>query len=276
MTGSMSPEGLLELAIGEHRVSCWSCGRSDRDKTMGVTVDGDGAVYHCFRCAVAGREHPDRPSIERPRPARMSTTVQKLEWSATAEAIWHRTVPLQATLGATYLEHRGCVMPPGEGDLRFLASVGEYPPTLCALVSDAVSGRPMTLHFTRLAGNGRGKAGTDRDKSLLSGHRKGGGVIRLWPNESVTTGLCIAEGVETALAAAHAYTPVWACVDAGNLEHLPVLAGIECITIIADHDDTGLQAAATCGQRWADAGRDVSIVTPADAGTDLADLAVAS
>lgn len=38
---------------------------------------------------------------------------------------------------------------------------------------------------------------------------------------------------------------------------LPVLAGIEALTIASDDDAAGIAAAGACAQRWADAGRDV-------------------
>jgi len=97
-------------------------------------------------------------------------------------------------------------------------------------------------------------------------------VIRLWPDESVTRGLAISEGIETALAAAHGSSPVWAAIDAGNLGAFPLLDGIESLTIIADHDDAGLSAANNCARRWANAGREVRVATPRIAGMDAADL----
>ena len=65
-------------------------------------------------------------------------------------------------------------------------------------------------------------------------------MVRLWPDEAVTYGLCVGEGLETCLTAAHGFTPVWACLDAGNLAGLPVLPGVEALTIVADHDEAGL------------------------------------
>jgi hypothetical protein len=106
---------------------------------------------------------------------------------------------------------------------------------------------------------------------LLKGHRKSGGVIRLWPDESVTSSLSIAEGIETALCAAHGATPIWSCIDAGNMARLPVLAGIYSLIIFADYDEAGLRAANACASRWA-AGAEVTLVQPATPGTDMADV----
>ena len=66
-------------------------------------------------------------------------------------------------------------------------------------------------------------------------------VIRLWLDEAVTDGLVIGEGIETTLAAAtrieHRATllqPAWAAATAGLLAALPVLSGIEALTILVD------------------------------------------
>jgi hypothetical protein len=252
------------------RAPCPVCNRGPKDRALSITTDERGTVSHCFRCGYVSAENverrPDMPS--RPVPPK----AEPLEWSGRAESIWRRTAPLAGTLGARYIERRGCVMPPADSDLRFLPASDKFPPSLCARITDAVTARPLSLHFTRLAADGRGKAGTDCDKVLLGGHRKKGGVIRLWPDECVTAALALAEGVETALAAAHVFTPAWATVDCGNLGAFPVLAGIEALTIHADNDDAGLAAARTCAQRWAAAGREVRIRRARMAGADVADL----
>jgi len=99
----------------------------------------------------------------------------------------------------------------------------------------------------------------------------GGCVIGLWPDESVSTGLVIGEGVETVLSAATRFTrhgallqPAWATGSAGNLESFPILAGIETLTILVDNDESGRgqQAARRCAHRWAEARRNVSLLTP--------------
>src|SRR5690606_14880954 len=160
------------------------------------------------------------------------------------------------SLGEVYLRHRRCALPPADSDLRLLPGNDRLPPSTCALVTHCVTAEPMTLHFTRLRADGLGMGGADRDKRLLNGHRKTGGVIRLWSDESVSTGLAIAEGIETALCAAHAFTPVWSCIDAGNLAKFPVLPGVEALTVFADHDAAGIDAARQVARRWRDAGRE--------------------
>lgn len=257
-------------AMTSRRAPCPACNKGPRDKALSITDDERGRVSHCFRCGYVATDALER----RPdRPPNAAPTARPLEWSDRAEYIWRKAVPILGTVAETYLRHRGCVLPPADSDLRFLPPVGKHPSTLCARVSDIRTAKPISLHFTKLAAGGRGKAGSDRDKLLMSGHRKKDGCIRLWPDEAVTHGLVIAEGIESALAAAHAYRPVWAAIDAGNLRAFPLLHGIEALTIFADHDDTGLTAARECARRWLAAGADVAVLRAREAVRDAADVA---
>jgi hypothetical protein len=196
------------------------------------------------------------------------------EWSPIAERIWRNSKPLRGTLGETYLKRRNCLLPPRDSALRYLPPDDCHPPTLVAAITDAVTNKPLSLHFTRLAADGNGKAGTDRDRIFLKAHRKAGGVIRLWPDSAVTTGLGIGEGIETCLAAAHGFTPMWSVIDAGNMTRFPVLSGIEALTIFADHDDAGLRASRGCADRWR-VHAEVLVVVPGQPGDDIADVVAA-
>ena len=97
--------------------------------------------------------------------------------------------------------------------------------------------------------------------------------MRLWPDEDVTTGLCVAEGIETALTAARGFGLAWACLDAANLAALPVLAGVEALTVAVDHDRAGLDAFNAVAARWVAAGREVSEWLPPGHGNDINDWA---
>src|SRR3954454_7062614 len=55
----------------------------------------------------------------------------------------------------------------------------------------------------------------------------------------------------TALTAARGFGLAWACLDAGNLAELPVLAGIDALTVAADHDQSVTRAVAAGGARGA-------------------------
>ena len=206
---------------------------------------------------------------------RSPKSVGPLEWNDKAESIWRRTQPLYGTVGEIYLLNGGCMLPPPDSDLRFLPANDKYPPSLCARVTNAKTNAPQTLHFTRLSSDGHRKTGVDSDKLLLGGHRKRGGVIRLWPDECVTTGLALAEGIESALAAARLFQPVWAALAASNLAQFPVLPGVEALTIYADHDNIGIIAAKACARRWHEAGREVRIRAPRAPAADAAEVAKA-
>lgn len=142
-----------------------------------------------------------------------------------------------------------------------------------ALVTDVRDpDRWLTLHRTWIGTDGR-KADVEPPRLLLAGHPKAGGVIRLWSDDWVTTGLGIAEGIETALTLARGFTPVWSVIDAGNLAAFPVLPGIEALTIAVDHDAAGLKAFKTVAGRWHAAGREVRKVLVPSPGADLNDWA---
>lgn len=211
------------------------------------------------------REHAPAVRVKTPEPPR--------DWSPTAQALWDRGTPIAGTPVERYLAARGCAVMETEA-LRFLEP-GAFGPLGCmmALVTDVVTARPISLHFTRLNAAGTAKADLERPKLLLTGHRKSGGCIRLSPDDEVTLGLGLAEGIETALAVMRmGWSPVWATVDAGNLKSFPVLPGIEALTVFADHDPAGLDAARACARRWREAGREVCIATPTAEGFDFADL----
>ena len=91
----------------------------------------------------------------------------------------------------------------------------------------------------------------------------------------MTIGLAVGEGLETVLSAMRlGFSPAWALGDAGNVRAFPVLSGIDCITIIVDHDEngTGQRAALDCSRRWTEAGREVFRVIPDRCGDDINDV----
>jgi hypothetical protein len=100
------------------------------------------------------------------------------------------------------------------------------------------------------------------------------GIIRLTRDEDVAYGLCLAEGLETALSAmAKGFQPVWSTGSAALMKTFPVLNGIECLTVIADHDASGAGegAAREVEARWRRAGREARIFMSESPG-DLNDL----
>lgn len=101
---------------------------------------------------------------------------------------------------------------------------------------------------------------------------KRGGVIRLIPDEDISRRLALAEGIETALSAVSAGWPCWSAIDAGNMASFPIWPGTD-LTVFADHDDAGLQAAEKLAARWQGAGGAANIIAPDRQGEDWNDEA---
>jgi putative DNA primase/helicase len=267
------------LAIGHHRLACPECARTKtrrRDTALSVDVTSDGGVFLCHRCGWTGGWRAERSYAHHgAAPAPKPRPVQHLTLAASWRDLWSSLAPIvPGTTAHAYLTARGCAIAPADGDLRCAELLphpsGYIGPALVALVTDAETRSPLTLHRTWIKADGR-KADLDPPRMLLGQHRKQGGVIRLWPDEAVTTGLAIAEGIETALTAARAFTPAWACIDAGNLGAFPVLAGIESLTIAVDNDEAGRRNATACATRWYQAGRKVIFWKSRVVGEDLND-----
>lgn len=179
--------------------------------------------------------------------------------------IWRECIPPAGTPAGAYLASRGLQLPP-DAPIRFHPQCprqSDKLPAMITLMTDPVTNIPTGIHRTFLTPDGSGKAAVEPAKMMLGA----AGVIRLTPDEEITAGLGIAEGIETALAVmqrAH-WRPVWATGSAGAIARFPVLGGIEAITIFADADDkngAGLNAAHECARRWHDAGRDAVVRRP--------------
>ena len=84
--------------------------------------------------------------------------------------------------------------------------------------------------------------------------------------------LGIAEGLETALSAQLIFDmPVWAALSAVGVQNFPVIPGLKLLTIFADHDEPGLNAALKCADRYARAGIEVQVRSPPSVGSDWND-----
>ena len=146
-----------------------------------------------------------------------------------AERIWQAAKPLAAgDEVTTYLARRGLVLAEYPKVLRTHPALGYYVkdvgrpraklvatyPAMVAAVQGA-DGHVVTLHRTYLAHGA--KAPITECKKLLSAGVNGAAVRLFEPGDE----LCIAEGIETALAV-HLRTakPVWAALSATNMEKL--------------------------------------------------------
>jgi len=185
--------------------------------------------------------------------------------------IWAEAVPIAGTTAAEYLAGRGILkLPPGVDDnvLRFHGScpyTGGRRPCMVALMRDALTDKPRAIQRTALPY-------PDKPKRLTLGP-KGGCAIKLSADPDVANRLTVGEGCETVLAGMTlGYAPAWALGDAGELKQFPVLAGIDTLTILVDHDAAGETAARECSGRWTGAGAEVFRIVPRRPKADINDL----
>lgn len=264
--------------VGSHRTSCPACGRGKTDKTMGITIDRDGSgVAHCFRCSHVEHYRPKTQGVvmRAAAPPRQSvfSTEKRTSLSQAGRDLWASCIAVSSTAEA-YLKSRRCRIPPADSHLKWHPSLkhpnGYCGPCLVALITHAQTCEPLSLHRTWITATGKADVGDGgQSRLVLGGHSTKGGVIRLWPDDYVTGGLGIAEGIETALSLAFAYPPVWAMIDAGHMAAFPVLAGIDCLTIARDRDPAGEKAAKECARRWKGAG--VTVMLSAQKNGDFND-----
>lgn len=187
----------------------------------------------------------------------------KAEKIAAALAIWDESQPIRQTLGARYLiEVRG--IPKSVGTFPHCLRWHEPKRMIVALMRDPVTDEPCGIHRTFLDVEGRKETrrlrnGNEAERGMLGR----AGVIKLSPNEEVTGGLGITEGLEKGLSLiAIEWRPIWVCPSSGSIGRLPVLPGIEVLTIFSDGDAPGLRGANSCAQRWTEAGVNVYVRTP--------------
>jgi hypothetical protein len=269
----------------------------DRSPSLNIR-DGESSVLltcyaMCERTAIISalkamrlwggdREATDPPPRRHP-PAPPPEQYETL--SSWGRRIWAECEPITATDPAgRYLVARGCALPPADGGLRRHPHLrhgnGHVGPAMVGLVTDVRDpDRWLNLHRTWIDPNRPGRkmfhgwpCGSE-PRLLLKDHRKLSGVIRLWPDSTVTAALGIAEGIETALTLARVFRPVWSVLDANNLKAFPVLPGVESITVCVDHDDAGLKAFDALCERWTAAGREVRKVLAPRSGDDFNDWA---
>lgn len=264
-----------QLLGGEARggkIVCPGPGHSKRDRSLSVTFFADGSfVTNSFSgddfrdCrdhvkTVLGLSNDLEPrQVLAPQPASISSG-STMARQRMLTRLWDSCVPIAGTLGEQYLATRG---------LSYDGDGWRYRPAsraLIAMISDAVTGEPCGYHETQLDAEGR------KLRRLMHG-RAAGGCVRLHDDQTPPD-LGIAEGIETALATG--FAPIWACLSSSIMKGFPVLAGVNSLTVFADHDRAGIAAANAVAERWHAAGREVTLTMPAEPGRDFADCAEAA
>jgi hypothetical protein len=176
-----------------------------------------------------------------------------------------------------YLGHRGIELTDEvrvSDSLRFLADCpfgAERRPAMIALMRHIKTDEPRAIHRTALKPDGYGKADLPAGLSpkMMLGPAAGC-AVKLIADADVVHGLGITEGIENALTAiATGWTPVWAAGCKQALARFPVLSGVDALTLFADPEPGGVEAAADCAHRWQLAGREATIVRPKSETFDL-------
>jgi hypothetical protein len=262
---------LAELGIHERRglaayaTVCPQCSaerRKKREKCLSVSIDQRGVRWNCHHCQWQGAEFYDEPR----RPDAASKPVDSADDirernKRFAHQLWRESILLPGTLGEHYfLEHRKIDIRGLELDHALRWHPGER--MIVALMTDPVTNEPLGIHRTFL-----NRDGTKLDRKMLGPS----GVVRLWPDEAVTTSLVLGEGVETTLAAAiHVehrgalLRPAWAAGSASAVAKFPVLTAIETLTVLIDNDagKAGENAGVECADRYRKARRRVVLLIP--------------
>lgn len=216
-----------EYAPGDYRVSCPACGRSAKDKTMGITCAGEGhGVAHCFRCGHVETRRNDRELTPSEREAfrrrmdalrRQHDVEQRERQDETAEAAARRWAAAAPVAEHTYLTNKG-VQAHGiriEGGHTLLIPMRDTEGRLWSLQSIAPDGDKRFMPGGRVKG------------CYYAIGRPSG---RLVVCEGYATGATIHEDTGHAVAVAF---------NAGNL--LPVARALRtkfpCITLVVAADD---------------------------------------
>jgi hypothetical protein len=254
-------------SIGTFDVPCPLCGPA-KSKRSGQRkpvlriwrVDQTFATYNCARCETQGyaRDNTAKPpsagAIARAKAAAAKherfVAAKRL---STARWLWSRRQPIHGTIAETYLRDARGYHGPIPPTLSFLPASDEHTPAMIAAFGVADEPEPGTIiiaenairgvHVTKLALDGSGKAGSDKDKITI-GKCLGSPIVLAPPNDLM--GMAVTEGIENGLSIfAATGLGVWA---AGAASRMPMLADtipgyIDCVTVGADADPTGLQNA---------------------------------
>lgn len=197
-----------------------------------------------------------------PTPRRQAAQPAEAERTAAAIALWRASTDPRVPIVQQYLTRRKLEL--GEDLAGEVIRWNERIGAMVALFRNIVTDEPQAVSRTYLDTEGQ-----KLERKFLG--PTAGAAIKLDPDNSVLAGLHVAEGVETALTARQlGLKPAWALGSAGAIAAFPILSGVECLTLLAEHDDASQRAVETCAARWHAAGREVLINEPIG-GKDLND-----
>lgn len=212
-----------------------------------------------------------RPDAEAARAADLQRVKDEAQREGQAKALWGdvETLPIHGTLAETYLRKRGITCPLPE-TLRFQA-MGWHPnayrfPMMVARVD---GGARFAVHRTYLSPDGS-KASVDVNKAMLGACA--GGAVQVAQGDGP---LVVAEGIETALSLASGFlggpATIWAALSTSGMRGLVLPRTTGRLTVAADGDQPGREAASALASRAEALGWRVTLL-PAPDGRDWNDV----
>jgi hypothetical protein len=184
------------------------------------------------------------------------------------QALWDEAQDPRGSIVESYLASRALLLPDevANSALRFHPACPWKDTSGKLLQVPAMIGAMRCIHTDRLKAVHRTRLtpeGRKVERRMLGDATEA--AIKLDPDDAVTMGLVAGEGIETCLAARQVgLRPVWALGSVGMISTLPVLSGVEALTLLAETDKKGAndRAIDTCGTRWHEAGRTIIVVRP--------------
>jgi len=272
--GILKHLGLDESFLRNKHTACPLCGGKDRYRWD--DKDGSGS-YFCSGCgpgsgmqlamSITGLEFKDcarrideivnNVRAEEPKPKR--DPIPALKRLAEAQDFASTDGPV-----SRYLASRGLSRAPQTREVRRWAyyhdgkQVGLFPAMVHLFTGP--EGEPLTWHVTYLTPQGEKADVTTCRKVMTPAGAMAGGSIRLYEHGDI---LGIAEGVETAIAAAARYDmPVWSAVSATLLESFKPPASVNRLVIFGDNDEsfTGQKSAYVLAHRLRREGLHVQVL----------------
>jgi hypothetical protein len=287
---------LKKVSTVEWAGPCLLCGGQDR-----FSINTRQQVWHCRGCDKGGnpldltmhikgiglreavayltgedtdKRKPATPAPARPKPSREPANDE----ASNAFVIWlvagivRELSPVRGTSGEKFLAEARKIDVDAIADvLERTDAIAWHPSVLFREEGHALDGKRLGALIGIMTDPITAKPTGAISRTFIHEGRKIGkaktlgspvGIVRLSADEDVVGGLCLAEGLETCLAAmAKGFRPAWACGSAGLLAAFPVLAGVEAHTLFADNDasGTGLRAASQAAARWRAAGRETHV-----------------
>lgn len=182
---------------------------------------------------------------------------------AAALRIWGEGLDPRGTIVETYLASRALFIPDGVAmsTIRFHPNGpfgrGVRLPCMVAAMRSIETGAVVAIHRTALT-----PEGSKIDRMMLG--PADGAAIMLAELHAERGALTVGEGLESAMSGlAMGFAPAWAMGSAGAIGKLPVLNGVDSLTILGEHDSgASAKAIRQVGSAWREAGREVYIAMP--------------